>query len=543
MRSSTWLRLRVCLLLLVALTAASCSGESSTVTSPNSASAPESSDPSTTRGTDATGTTMPTASGERTVTIVEPVEVRAFDPIMSAGAVADASLFTGVFETLAITSPGGDVIPVLAENWTVSDDARTFTFVLREGITFHNGNPLDAEDVVYSVERALEEGIPQITQRGVNIDTVMATDDRTVVFTLIEPDSTFIYTLADNSGLGFASILDRDQVSSPATTPVGTGPFRFASYAPAQEMVLEVNRDYWNPSLLPDYDVLRIRFISEDAAQVAALNAGEVALIEPLSAATVQTLLDDPSVDVQQLPRTGFWINLSRVGATEPTEVAQAVALSIDRQQLADIVFFGTAVPGSTVHPSVPYALPVEELPNYERDVDRARELLAQAGHPDGIELSILYSSRPPFQDVFFETLQSQLAEAGIRITLEPVEQAVWLPRFINAEYDISVTDQSWYSNPVRFLLPRDGWQAPPEEILPELPPLLAELSAASEAERPAVFQEIQRLEAEAAYPFIGTVWVSAAYVHRPDLIDAPDVSQEVAQSRLQTYLTLRPAG
>src|SRR5690606_36766877 len=123
--------------------------------------------------------------------------------------------------------------------------------------------------------------------------------------------------------------------------------------------------------------------------------------------------------------------------------------------------------------------------------------------------------TRRPDRDSIFEVLQASLADTGIRVTLQPVDQQVWLSHFLEADYALSASDQGWYANPIRYVLPSDGWQAPPSEVAPELPDLLAAyLSAATDQARADAFQAIQLYEAEYAYPFIGTAWVkrSVAY-------------------------------
>ena len=476
------------------------------------------------------------------VVVSEDSDIYNFDPKNSAGGEFDAPVFTTVYETLAWTTPSGEVLPRLATDWTISEDKRTYTFNLRQGVTFHNGEPFTAADVVYSVNRAVGQGIPMVQQRAQNLESVTAVDDYTVVYQLINPDTAFLFNIADTTGLGFSSILTQ---SAPAhgTTPVGTGPFEYVSYVPGSELVLDVNRDYWDPSVLPSYDRIRVRIIKEDASMVAALRAGEVALIHPTATATARTLRDDPDFTIVDTPSRTFWIHASRVGTTRDEAVVKALWLSMDRQALADIAFLGEAEPWSTAHPLVEYALGPDELPNYQRDVEAAKQVLAEAGYEDGVELEFVYPTRAPYEDVFFEVLQSSWAEAGITVTLNPVEQAVWIPKLINADYDLSATDQGWYSNPYRYVLPRTGWQAPPEEILPELIPALDELAAAAQDERPEIFRRIQMIEAENVYPYTGTVYANTAHIYRSDLLSSADMSTYITGDKRVLYLSLVPAG
>ena len=476
------------------------------------------------------------------VVVSEDSDIYNFDPKNSAGGEFDAPVFTTIYETLAWTSPSGDVLPRLATEWTISEDKMTYTFKLREGVKFHNGADFTAHDVVYSVNRAVSQGIPMVQQRAQNLESVTAADDYTVVYQLKQPSTAFLLNIADTTGLGFSSILTS---TSPAhgTTPVGTGPFKFVSYVPGSELVLDVNRDYWDPSVLPSYDRIRVRIIKEDASMVAALRSGEVALIHPTATATARSLRDDDAFTIVDTASRTFWIHASRVGATRDEAVVKALWLSMDRQALADIAFLGEAFPWSTSHPSVAYGLGPDDLPNYQRDVEEAKRILAEAGYADGIELVFTYPTRVPYEDVFFEVLQASWAEAGITVNLNPVEQAVWIPKLINADYDLSATDQGWYSNPYRYVLPRTGWQAPPEEILPELIPELDALAAASQDERPEIFQRIQIMEAENVYPYTGTVYANASHVYRNDLLANADLGTYITGDKRVLYLSLVPAG
>ena len=476
------------------------------------------------------------------VVVSEDSDIYNFDPKNSAGGEFDAPVFTTIYETLAWTSPSGDVLPRLATEWTISEDKMTYTFKLREGVKFHNGADFTAHDVVYSVNRAVSQGIPMVQQRAQNLESVTAVDDYTVVYQLKQPSTAFLLNIADTTGLGFSSILTS---TAPAhgTTPVGTGPYTFVSYVPGSELVLDVNRDYWDPSVLPSYDRIRVRIIKEDASMVAALRAKEVALIHPTATATARTLRDEADFTIVDTASRTFWIHASRVGATRDEAVVKALWLSMDRQALVDIAFLGEAFPWSTSHPSVAYGLGPDDLPNYQRDVEAAKQILAEAGYTDGVDLVFTYPTRVPYEDVFFEVLQASWAEAGINVTLNPVEQAVWIPKLINADYDLSATDQGWYSNPYRYVLPRTGWQAPPEEILPELIPELDALAAASQDERPEIFQRIQRLEAENVYPYTGTVYANASHVYHNDLLANADLGTYITGDKRVLYLSLVPAG
>lgn len=496
----------------------------------------------TTTTTSTTTTTVPEPPGIVEIVISEPADIRTLDPINSDGSGRDAPVLTTVYETLAWTSPSGEVLPRLATRWTISEDRTTYTFHLRQGVRFHNGDEFTAEDVVYSVTRALTGGSALVRQRARNLLAVTATGDYTVVFELREPSSAFLFEIADPTGSGFASMLT-ETAATHGTEPVGTGPFRFVSYTPGSELVLEPNPDYWDPSARPRYERLLVRIIEDEPDRVAAIKAGEVALIRPDTIEVAAGLAGDPLLETVGTPAWTIWLHAARTGRTANDALVRALWLSLDRQALADIAFSGEAAPWSTSHPLLAYGQGPADLPGYRRDVEAATQLLAEAGYEEGTTLELLYPEQDGYPDGFFEALQASWAEAGIGVQPAPVDRAIWLARLVTADYDLTVTRHGWYANPYRYVLPRPGWQAPPEDILPELIPALTDLATATEEKRPDAFRRTQALEAEHGYPFIGVVYVNSHHVYRTDLIEGADVTGSVTGDRRDPYLSLVPAG
>jgi peptide/nickel transport system substrate-binding protein len=465
-------------------------------------------------------------------------EVQSFDPAQNLSGPINAPLHSLVYESLVSLDTSGKIVGVLAASYRLSSDGLTYTFNMRSNIKFHNGATLTAADVVYSFKRAMI-GAPQVAQRFVPIKSITATNPRTVVIEMKAPNTAFIYTLADPTLVGTAIVPNGYTSAEIAKNPVGTGPFKFVSFSPGSDLILQKSDSYWSVST-PKFTTLRYHFIPQEASMVSAYIAGQVDMMTLSSIPNVQMLKNSKSkVSLSSIPSGGFWLNISRIGATRPNVVAQAIALAIDRDKINTVVFAGTAIPGTTANPALKYGVPIKQLPNYTRDVAKAKSLLASAGFPTGITLNFIYPNRAPFTATLFEVIKSSLAEAGITVNIQPLEPAVWLPRFINGNYDISMTDQAWYSNPVRYVIPRTGWQAPPSEILPELTALLASLDAASNATRPALFQEIQILEAKNAYPYLGLVWTQSYLAFNPTKIKVTQTSDRLTGSLKKLFLSV----
>ena len=465
-------------------------------------------------------------------------EVQSFDPAQNLSGPINAPLHSLIYESLVSLDTSGKIVPVLAASWRLSSNGLTYTFNMRSNIKFHNGALLTAADVVYSFKRAMI-GAPQVAQRFVAINSIAATNSRTVVIQMKAPNTAFIYTLADPTLVGTAIVPNGYTSGEIAKAPVGTGPFNFVSYSPGSDLILKKFDGYWSKST-PNFTTLRFTFIPQEASMVSAFITNQVDMITLSSIPNVQMLKNSKSkFSITSIPSGGFWLNISRIGATRPNAVAQAIALAIDREKINTVVFSGTAIPGTTANPALKYGVPIKDLPNYTRDVAKAKSLLTSAGFPTGITLNFIYPNRAPFTATLFEVIKNSLAEAGITVNIQPLEAAVWLPRFINGNYDVSMTDQAWYSNPVRYVIPRTGWQAPPSEILPELTALLASLDAASNATRPKIFQEIQQLEAKNAYPYLGLVWTQSYLAFNSTKMKVTQTSDRLTGSLKKLFLSV----
>lgn len=452
----------------------------------------------------------------RELVIAEDNAPNTFDPIANSN-FNNWYAWQLVYETLAEVQPDGSVKSLLATNWTVSDDRMTYQFTLRKDVTFHNGEPLEADDVVYSFTRLQEKGIPYAKSRFATLKSVVATSSSEVTFTLSAPDSAFLNNLADPFVVGSA-ILNREAgvVADPAMSMVGTGPFKMKSYSPGTELVLVRNENYWR-SGIPNIDQLVVRYMPEQAAQFAALKANQIDVMFP-SVETYQALRNDSGVQIIQIPTAQtFQINM---GSDNPpldnVDVRRAIALAIDRDAIVQTALLGQGQPTGPFPPSHPWALPLDKQPYYGRDVKRAKQLLAQAGYPKGLELTLMIPAGFSDElDRIAEVLQSQLADVGIKITIEPLETSIWLDKLAKADYDLTITAPPYFSDPLLYIVPRAGRQGPTP---PKLQALLDRARGASFDDLMNIYQQIQLTEADLVYPFTGTVAKNAWVAYRPNI-------------------------
>lgn len=366
----------------------------------------------------------PVKGGEITVGIAQDLD-DSLDPHQTVAAGTREVLFN-IFEGLVKPNSDGEMIPAVAEKYTLSEDGTTYTFTLREGVKFHNGQTVTAEDVVYSINRcaAVPEGQEKPLVAAFSaVKSVEALDEKTVAVTIAQRDLEFISYMT-------AAIIPADYENQD-TAPVGTGPFRFVSRTPQQDFVMERFEDYWGaPAWL---DKVTYKICENADALVMNLNGGSIDLCAHLTSAQASQLNQNFQVleGTMNLVQAIYLNNQAK--PFDNQLVRQALCYAIDRQGIMDMVAdgHGTAV-GSSIYPAfTKYFLP-ELVDKYPHDVAKAKELLTQAGYPDGFDMTIsVPNNYQPHMDTA-EVVAEQLREAGINVTIQPVEWSTWLDTIYN---------------------------------------------------------------------------------------------------------------
>lgn len=366
----------------------------------------------------------PVKGGEITVGIAQDLD-DSLDPHQTVAAGTREVLFN-IFEGLVKPNSDGEMIPAVAEKYTLSEDGTTYTFTLREGVKFHNGQTVTAEDVVYSINRcaAVPEGQEKPLVAAFSaVKSVEALDEKTVAVTIAQRDLEFISYMT-------AAIIPADYENQD-TAPVGTGPFRFVSRTPQQDFVMERFEDYWGaPAWL---DKVTYKICENADALLMNLNGGSIDLCAHLTSAQASQLNQNFQVleGTMNLVQAIYLNNQAK--PFDNQLVRQALCYAIDRQGIMDMVAdgHGTAV-GSSIYPAfTKYFLP-ELVDKYPHSVEKAKELLAQAGYPDGFDMTIsVPNNYQPHMDTA-EVVAEQLREAGINVTIQPVEWSTWLDTIYN---------------------------------------------------------------------------------------------------------------
>ncbi|MGR3761040.1 ABC transporter substrate-binding protein [Roseobacteraceae bacterium NS-SX3] len=363
------------------------------------------------------------AFAKDSVTVGLQLEPPHLDPTSAAAGAIDQVLYSNVFEGLTRFMGDGSVVPGLAESWEISEDGTVYTFKLQEGVTFHDGSAMDAEDVKFSLDRARAEDSTN-AQKALfaGITSVEAVDPLTVKVTLGEPDGNFLFNMA----WGDAVIVAEESIADIKTNPIGTGAFKFAGWVQGDRIDLEKNPDYWGtPAKL---EKATFKFISDPTAAFAAVMAEDVDAFSGFPAPeNLPQFESDPRFQVLVGSTEGETI-LSTNNKQAPfdnVKVRQALAHAIDRQAIIDGAMFGYGTPiGTHFAPHHPAYVDLIGMSAY--DPEKAKALLAEAGFADGFETT-LHLPPPSYARRGGEIIAAQLAAAGIKAEIINVEWAQWL--------------------------------------------------------------------------------------------------------------------
>ena len=369
----------------------------------------------------------------------------------------------------------GEIYPYLAESWDVSDDGLVYTFNLRDGVTFHNGEPFTAADYKYTIERAID---PETASPGAGgmfgpIASVEAPDDLTLVINLAEPFFPFLISLATLDG--YIQPLNQTAVEGSGDdygrNPVGVGPYRFVEWITGERIVLERNPDFdWAPGFAdeggPYIETLVFRILPEDSVRLAAIEAGE-ADYSDVRFRNLGIVEDAGGYDLLPVPVAGaspmIFMNSSRP-PFDDVLVRRAVNLAINKDVMIQVHGDGNGTPqAGPLSPAViGYAPEVEEL-GYPYDPAQARGLLEEAGYTlnadgiyekDGIPLSAtMIASTTSTGDIVAQVAADLLGDIGMQVEIEILDQGVVIQQMLAKEYDFGVLGYGYPDADILFLV------------------------------------------------------------------------------------------
>jgi len=399
-----------------------------------------------------------------------------------------------------ITTPDLTIEPSLAEGWEISEDGLSYMFVLRDGVTFHDGTPLKASDVKFTFERLVDPATASTSASELaSMKSIEVNDDRTVVITLTAPDAAFLTTLAQPALVIYSEAFVRANNNDISQVAMGTGPFKFVEYVPNTRIVLEKNPDYWEEGL-PYLDGIEMTIAADDTSRTAAIVSGAVDFIEYVPLRDVDSLQQDPNLALagetnNNIRFIGF--NLTKEPFDDPL-VRQAIAAVVDREAMLGPTVFGHGTPVEALFPATFWAaLPQEAQPP---DIERAKALMEEAGHADGFSTTITSWSQYSFLSNAAVVLQEQLRQIGIEAELNLVENATMFDQVYsdNRTFDIAVTGESAFVDPNTLILPnfKTGESSNFTSYSNEDVDALIEqgIATTDQEERTTIYQELQKI-------------------------------------------------
>ncbi len=382
----------------------------------------------------------PALAAKDSLTLAMPLEPPHLDPTAGAAAAIDEVVYANIFEGLTRIDSTGAVKPALAASWAISIDGLKYTFKLQEGVTFHDGTTFDSADVKFSLDRAMAEDSTN-AQKGLfsAIASVKTPDANTVVLSLKQPAGNLLFNL----GWGDAVIVAPESAETNKSNPIGTGPFKFDRWVKGDRVELLRNDDYWGtPAKLAK---ATIKIIPDPAAATAALLAGDVdAFANHPAPEALGQFEADPRFKVvigSTEGETILAINNAR-GPLSDIRVRRALAHAVDRQAVIDGAMFGYGTPIGT-HFAPHHPAYVDLTGTYPYDPEKAKALLAEAGHGDGLTLSLKLPP-PSYARRGGEIIAAQLAEVGVTAEISQVEWAGWLEQvFRGGDYDLTIVSHT----------------------------------------------------------------------------------------------------
>jgi peptide/nickel transport system substrate-binding protein len=353
-----------------------------------------------------------------TVVVGIQQDLDSLDPHLAVAAGTEEVLFN-VFEGLVKPDEEGNLVSAVASDYKLSEDGKTYTFTLREGVKFHNGAPVTVNDIKYSIDRCAGklDGNVLIPAYSV-IDSVNIIDDSTVEVVLSESDTELIAYMT-------AAILP-EGYEDQATAPVGTGPFQFVSYSPQESFIVEKFEDYWGEKA--HLDRVEFKIVANTDSAALDLRAGSIDIYPYLTddqATELASVMDIKQGNMNLIQ--GLFLN-NGCELFQDERVRKAMCYAISSDEINQIVAGGKGTPiGSNMFPGFEKYYMPELNDVYPYNIEEAKELLEEAGYPDGFDLTIKVPSNYQFHVDTAQVIVEQLKQAGIRATIEQVEWTTWL--------------------------------------------------------------------------------------------------------------------
>lgn len=395
----------------------------------------------------------PGASDGGTLTVRLANDLQSLDPYLTSG-FTESNVLRHVFEGLVTLNDELEIIPMLAEEWEVSEDGTVYTFSLRQNVTFHDGSDLTAADAEYSLNRFIKESSRSAEMD--TVDTVEATGEYELTVTLHEPSSVFMANLAQPYTL---AMLPEGSGDDQATNPIGTGPFKLVEAVAGNRYVMERFEDYTpvdspqtglGGDLTAHLDKLVWRVVGDDQAAIAGMQTGEIDVLTELPPGDVERVDAIDGGQVLQGDGTlarAMWINTGALVTKDPL-MRQAISHAIDRNELMEAVDFGYGRETSvwTAPGTFWFDKSMTAPHRYPYDPGRAKALIEQANYDPADVVTIISSI--PYQRELALVIQEQLRRVGISAETEQMEFAAYIDALQKGDFSLATTGSPLRADP-----------------------------------------------------------------------------------------------
>ncbi|GAX91724.1 ABC transporter substrate-binding protein [Effusibacillus lacus] len=432
--------------------------------------------------------------GESQLVIAADQDPVGLDP-HKVPAASSLRIYSLVYDSLTTMDAEFNLQSGLADKWETIDNGKTIKFQLHPGVKFHNGREMTSEDVKFTFERILDPKTGSIAKSYfTSIDKIETPDKNTVVFKLKTPDSAFLA----NTSSSFASIVPKE-VADLNKEAVGTGPFKLEKIEQGQYVLLKKNPDYFKQGL-PKADSIKFTIMKDEAERLAAIRGGKVDLTT-VSADSAKLLENSKGVSVknyQSMEYSYLGMNVKKKPFDDP-RVRQAISYAVDRNAIVQTVWKSQASLTGPIAPAQKtWALDTGVFPSYKRDIEKAKQLLKEAGYADGFKTVIQTASTYPDMIETAQVLQQQLKEIGINAEIQQLEWGTYVNTWKSKDMTLMVGRNTSGTDPdrsMRFFFSTTGSANVWNYSNPDYDKLVQKaLETTDVAERKKIYEDAQKM-------------------------------------------------
>ncbi|MDR3348649.1 MAG: ABC transporter substrate-binding protein [Acidaminococcales bacterium] len=375
------------------------------------------------------------AKGDGAINISLHQDPPKLDPTVSA-AFIERHVFQSIFDKLADLNEKGEIVPMLAERWDISPDGKKYTFHLRKNVKFHDGTDFNAEAVKFNFARNMGESSVRRNELK-EVDRVVAIDNNTVEVYLKNPFAPFMSILTDRSGMMVSPAAAKKLGADFMNAPVGTGPFVYKERVRGATITLEKNKNYWLAGF-PKAEKIVYKIIPDANVALVNLKSGQLDITNRFPFNEAGNYANDSKINLVNIPSPGFggiYLNADKAPFSNVL-VRQAIEALIDREAIVKVALSGVGTPGRS--PFSPGNMAYSDLDKPRKpDLEKAKQLLAQAGLPGGFNFALAVEMDPAAQQVV-QMVQSMLKPAGINASIEKADFGTVLDNLAKGQFDVS---------------------------------------------------------------------------------------------------------